>query len=117
GTLIYITPTAGSMIESAARDDNSSGWQSVVHPDDYAATASAWLHALRTGSQFDVTHRFLRATGVHGWSRCRGEPLRDEHASIVGWYGALIDYDDLPSASLGEAERLAASETLSAIHA
>ncbi|PSS61467.1 PAS domain-containing sensor histidine kinase [Ensifer sp. NM-2] len=97
GKLIYVTPAAlaffGASPESlnSQPDKNRFDWSRVIHPEDYDAAAVAWRRCLQTGEQYTVEHRTLRATGIYGWVRSTGQPIRDGEGAIAGWCGTLID--------------------------
>ncbi|WP_105403642.1 MULTISPECIES: PAS domain-containing protein [Neorhizobium] len=97
GNFIYVTPAAlaffGTSLESlnAQPEEHTLGWKHVIHPEDYDAAAATWRRCLRTGEHYNVEHRMLRATGVYGWARSTGQPVRDRDGSVAGWYGTVID--------------------------
>lgn len=99
GTYTYVTPAALDFLGltlgelNSFPDGDSAGWKRIIHPDDYDAAATAWRRSLRTGEQYNVEHRMLRANGIYGWSRSTGQPVRDGEGRIIGWYGTIIDRD------------------------
>jgi PAS domain S-box-containing protein len=99
------------------------GWEALVHPDDFPETASAFYHAIQTGTSYQVVHRLRRADGEFRWHHVRGEPLRDRQGRIIQWYGLSVDVDEAKKAEdrlrrseayLAEAQRL--SHTGSAVY-
>src|SRR6266481_482109 len=99
------------------------GWEALVHPDDFPETASAFYHAIQTGTSYQVVHRLRRADGEFRWYQVRGEPLRDRQGRIIQWYGLSVDIDEAKKAEdrlrrseayLAEAQRL--SHTGSAVY-
>ncbi len=91
------------------------GWETLIHPDDFQETASAFYHAIRTGTSYQVVHRLRRADGEFRWHHVRGEPLRDRQGRIIQWYGLSVDIDEAKKAEdrlrrseahLAEAQRL-----------
>ncbi|TPI25036.1 PAS domain S-box protein [Mesorhizobium sp. B3-2-1] len=66
----------------------------TVHPDDVAEFRNALYRCLVTGERFSMRHRLRRADGVYRWMSSRAEPMRDEGARIVQWYGLCHDIDD-----------------------
>ncbi|QRM45840.1 PAS domain-containing protein [Rhizobium sp. BG4] len=96
GVFAYLTPAAleffGTSLEALnSSDDGGPGWGRLVHADDYPAATDAWQRALKTGEHYNVEHRMLRSTGTYAWARCSGQPTRNEHGTITGWYGSVID--------------------------
>jgi PAS domain S-box-containing protein len=99
------------------------GWKALIHPDDFSETASAFYHAIQTGTSYQVVHRLRRADGEFRWYHVRGEPLRDPQGRIIQWYGLSVDIDEAKKAEdrlrrseayLAEAQRL--SHTGSAVY-
>ena len=69
-----------------------------VHPEDREATMQVWLHSMRTGTPYEIEHRFQRHDGVYRWYLCRAIPVRDPEGNIIQWYGTSTDIHDLKSA-------------------
>ena len=99
------------------------GWEALIHPDDFPETASAFQHAIQTGTSYQTVHRLRRADGEFRWYHVRGEPLRDPQGRIIQWYGLSVDIDEAKKAEdrlrrseayLAEAQRL--SHTGSAVY-
>jgi PAS domain S-box-containing protein len=70
------------------------GWKEFLHPDDFSATASAFYHAIETGTSYQAVHRLRRVDGEYRWHHARGEPLRDREGRIIQWFGLSIDIDE-----------------------
>jgi len=96
------------------------GWEALLHPDDFPETASAFYHAIQTGTSYQTVHRLRRADGEFRWYHVRGEPLRDREGRIIQWYGLSVDIDEAKKAEdrlrrseayLAEAERLSHTGT------
>src|SRR6266576_4240585 len=83
------------------------GWEALVHPDDFPETASAFYHAIQTGTSYQTVHRLRRADGEFRWYHVRGEPLRDRQGRIIQWYGLFVDIDEAKKAE----DRLRLSES------
>jgi PAS domain S-box-containing protein len=88
-------------------DFKHSGWEAIVHPDDYAETAKAFYHAIQTGTPYQDVLRLRRANGEYRWHHARGEPLRDREGRIIQWYGLSVDIDEAKKAE----DRLRRSES------
>jgi PAS domain S-box-containing protein len=70
------------------------GWLDGVHPDDRAATLSAWSDAEGLGV-FSAECRVRRgADGAYYWFQSLATPVRDEVGRIVEWFGTTTDIDD-----------------------
>jgi len=71
------------------------GWQRAIHPEDLVRHSEKWRNSVATGLVFEDEARFRRsADGEYRWFLVRGVPLRDQHSSIVRWYGTLTDIED-----------------------
>ena len=104
-------------------DFQHGGWETFIHPGDFAETAKAFYHAIQTGTPYQGVMRLRRADGEFRWHDARCEPLRDRQGRIVQWYGLSVDIDEGKKAEdrlrrseayLAEAQRL--SHTGSAVY-
>lgn len=67
------------------------GWLEAIHPEDRAATLSAWEQA-GEGGVMAVEHRVRHArSGSYVWHSTRSRPLRDPQGRIVEWLGTTTD--------------------------
>jgi PAS domain S-box-containing protein len=88
----------------AGEDAVAGTGDSALHPDDRARTAERWRHCVATGEEYEIEHRFRRASDdSFRWHLSRGLPMRDEQGTIVGWVGTATDIDDQKRAT--EAQR------------
>ncbi|MPR11983.1 PAS domain S-box protein [Microvirga tunisiensis] len=97
-------------------DTAGSGWQSVVHPADLDRNLEKWRVRAAAGEPYENESRYRRAAdGACRWFLDRAVPLRDEHGTILKWYGVLTDIEDRKRAEdalrrsehyLAEAQRL-----------
>mgnify|MGYP002777069605 CR=1 FL=1 len=88
-------------------DTDGEGWQNPLHPDDVERTGEVWQESLRTGKPYDIEYRFRRASdGEYRWHIGRALPLRDEHGTIVKWFGSCTDIHDQKLAIEDRAEAL-----------
>jgi PAS domain S-box-containing protein len=72
----------------------ATGWRLLLHPDDLAATITAWREAREGGEVYAHEYRLRRADGSYRWFLARGEPVRDENGRITGWVGTNTDIED-----------------------
>ncbi len=87
-------------------DARGDGWKEPFHPADIAEHAKRWAASLATGKPFENEARMRRASdGKYRWFLHRAVPLRDEHGTIVSWYGTSLDIEDRKRAE-EERERL-----------
>ncbi len=87
-------------------DALADGWKQVLHPDDHAAMAAAWLHAVSTGEPYDIEARRRMADGTYRWMRSQAFPRRNKNRDITQWYGYTEDVHDrrLTEQALRESE-------------
>ena len=62
-----------------------------VHPDDQVRVREAIHKAIREGSVFEMEHKVQRLDGNEGWTFSRATPVRDQHGTVVEWFGAASD--------------------------
>lgn len=72
-------------------DALGAGWLQAVHPEDIARTSDAWLEAVCTGVQLDISYRLRMKDGQYRWSRGRASPRRNQDGEILRWYGTVED--------------------------
>ena len=70
------------------------GRKLAVHPDDLEAHLSKWRASLQTGAPFENEARHCDSRGAYRWFLVRALPLRDQHGTILKWYGILTDIED-----------------------
>jgi PAS domain S-box-containing protein len=69
--------------------------QAIMHPDDAPRAIAKWLHEiLPEGRPGEFEVRLRRFDGAYRWFIVRAEPMRDEHGTIVQWYGTNTDIED-----------------------
>lgn len=71
------------------------GWIKMVHPDDRDRNISAWLHSIKSGTDYIFEHRFLRSDGEYRWQLSRAIPQKDSMGNILMWVGASTDIQDM----------------------
>jgi PAS domain S-box-containing protein len=71
------------------------GWLEAIHPDDRAATQSAWQEA-RLNGEYYIEHRIRRASdGEYLWHQTRAKPLEGNRAAAGDWVGMMTDINHL----------------------
>jgi PAS domain S-box-containing protein len=66
----------------------------TIHPEDIEGYINRWQASLTSGDLFENEVRLLRADGQYRWFLVRGVPLRNEHGTILKWFGTLTDIED-----------------------
>ena len=70
-------------------------FDSLLHPDDQAATFTALAEALEGSAEYRVEFRLLTKAGGYRWFRSRAKVLRDAQGEHRRMAGSLQDIDDL----------------------
>jgi PAS domain S-box-containing protein len=101
----------------SVEQSSGAGWQRAIHPEDLVRHSGKWRISVATGQLFEDEARFrCAADRGYRWFLVRGVPLRDQHGTIVRWYGTLTDLEDRKRAEealqqsqlyLAEGQRLA----------
>jgi PAS domain S-box-containing protein len=94
GRLLTISPRFEDLTGSPVEEALAAGWENVLHPDDVAPVMEAVGRSFETGEPLDVEHRVRLKSGQYGWMRSRAYPRRDEHGTILRWYGTTEDISD-----------------------
>ncbi len=69
------------------------GWQTAHHPEDLLRVMEEWPKALATGAPIEIEFRLKRYDGEYRWHLANVDPVRDDHGTIVGWYGSVVDIE------------------------
>jgi PAS domain S-box-containing protein len=94
----------------SVEQSSGAGWQRAIHPEDLVRHSEKWRISVATGQLFEDEARFRRvADGEYRWFLVRGVPLRDQHGTIVEWYGTLTDIEDQKHAEQLQADLTHAS--------
>jgi PAS domain S-box-containing protein/putative nucleotidyltransferase with HDIG domain len=100
----------------ARREDGEQwGWRPVVHPDDEERTVAAWLHAVDTGTLYEVRHRIRRRDGRFRWFVSRAAPVVDSVGRVTKWFGTATDIDDQVESELALQRRVAQQSTVATL--
>lgn len=83
------------------------GWNSLLHAEDRARALAAWRNAVAQRAPYDLEYRVRRHDGAYDWFHVVARPIRDEHGSIVRWFGVATNIERLKSA---EEQRIATLE-------
>lgn len=70
-------------------------WLDIVHPEDRDVAEQRWKSSLASGGPLQVEIRMRRAAdGKYRWFLMRANPLLNESAEILRWFGTCTDIDD-----------------------
>lgn len=76
------------------------GWLDAVHPEDRAATASAWALALAQATLYQVQYQLRHHSGEYRWMDVLGVPVFHPDGSLAEWFGCHIDITERKLAQL-----------------
>ncbi|SFJ48014.1 diguanylate cyclase domain-containing protein [Aerobium aerolatum] len=80
-------------------DALGNGWFKALHPDDTQRLVAYWNEHLKTGQPVDVKFRIRLKDGSYRWVRARASARRTKEGTILKWYGAVEDIDDVEQAT------------------
>jgi PAS domain S-box-containing protein len=72
--------------------------QELIHPEDAPEVQRTLWNCFRTGDGCVMRFRWREQDDAYRWAECRVAPRRDQHGSIVQWYGVSLDVDDIVTA-------------------
>jgi|GEM_PF-2352616 len=71
---------------------SAAGWQSIVHPDDFASSAARWEGSLATGDPHAMDVRLRRGSdGVYRWFHMQATLTHDSDGKPLKWYGSAVE--------------------------
>jgi signal transduction histidine kinase len=79
-------------------------WEPAIYKDDHQVTIDVWNQAMKTGNIYQVEHRIKDVDRTWHWYLSRGIPVRDEHGTIIKWYGTTTNIDSIKKVQLALAE-------------
>lgn len=95
GTVTYYNKRVFEFAGAKQNDDGTWTWETTVHPEDLEATSSAWMHAVKTKTPYEVEHRLLMRDGRYRWHLSRAYAYETEEGTK--WYGTATDVHDQKS--------------------
>lgn len=83
-------------IEFCGKDicHDSSGWSSMIHPDDLEKAISEYKKGLKTRTQIVNVYRCRRADGVYRWVHDICVPRFLSNGSFIGYAGSVVDIEN-----------------------
>ena len=86
---------------------HSTGWQALVHPDDYDAYVGEFLNATRERRHYHAEGRVQNARGEWRWIDSHGRPRFSQSGEFQGVAGSSVDITERKQAeqALAESER------------
>lgn len=94
GELEYFNQAVFDFSGRTEEDLLTSGWITLVHPDDQEENNKLWKNSVETGNDFIYEHRFRKANGDYRWQLSRAVAQRDNNGKILQWVGTSTDIHD-----------------------
>ncbi len=105
GRNMYASKSLLDLVGLTQEQCSNFGWMKVLHPDDIERTIKAWQKCARTGSNWNIEHRFRGLDGQWYSVLARGVPVRNEKGEVIFWAGINLDISDLKKAEAVLKER------------
>ena len=71
-----------------------SGWQKIIHHDDWEKNKNQWEESIRTGKNYEAENRLLRKDGKYLWHLTMAIALKDEDGKIKMWIGTKTEIQE-----------------------
>lgn len=91
GKNIYASESYLKLVGMSQKQCSEFGWGDALHPDDAEKTIAAWKECAKSGTIWDIEHRFKGVDGNWHPILARGVPVRDENGKIIFWCGINLD--------------------------
>ena len=75
-------------------DLKGSGWQKIIHPDDWKKNKKQWEESISTGKDYEAENRLLRKDGKYLWHLTLAVALKDEDGNIKTWVGSKTEIQE-----------------------
>ncbi|MEJ8802797.1 ATP-binding protein [Pontibacter sp. H249] len=72
-------------------EEQDTGWQEGVHPDDYKLLVKTYEQALEQKSTYEIEVRLKGADGEYRWFLSQGVPRFMPDGTFIGYIGACVD--------------------------
>jgi PAS domain S-box-containing protein len=94
GVLDYFSNSVFNYSGLTHEEASNGGWIDIVHPEDREENIRRWQHAVATGEDFFMEHRFRRHDGKYRWQLSRATAQKNSKGEILQWVGTSTDIDD-----------------------
>ncbi|WP_294235898.1 GAF domain-containing protein [uncultured Sphingomonas sp.] len=95
GQWTWASPQWVEMTGLSVEQSMGHGWLAAVHPNDREAARRFWADASERGDLAMEGQLRDARTGRYRWFKTRATPVRDDHGTIVEWFGTSTDIDTL----------------------
>ena len=91
GNKNYFNKTLLDYAGKSFEELEGSGWQQIIHPDDWEKNKTQWEKSLSTGIDYETENRLLRKDGKYLWHLTRAVAIKDEDGKIKMWVGSKTE--------------------------
>lgn len=77
------------------RQMQTSGWETVLHPDDEQRVREKILRCFQTGEAWEDAFSLRDRQGQYRWFLGRAIPIKDEAGKVVRWFGTNTDITEM----------------------
>ena len=91
GNKNYFNKTLLNYAGKSFEELEGSGWQQIIHPDDWEENKNKWEESISTGKNYEAQNRLLRKDGKYLWHLTQAVALKSEDGKIKTWVGAKTE--------------------------
>ena len=95
GALDYVSDLTARYFGKTAEEVIGEQWLGVLHPEDVTHTVERWQRSLASGEPYEVEFRLWSAAhDAYRWHLGRATAQRDEHGTIIRWFGTNTEIEE-----------------------
>ena len=91
GNKNYFNQTLLDYAGSSLEELKGTGWQKIIHPDDWEKNKDQWEECISTGKNYETENRLLRKDGKYLWHLTLAVAIKDESGKIKTWVGSKTE--------------------------
>jgi len=90
--ILYVNQWFKDYIDIPLKSLSDTGWETVIHPDDYPAVSEQWSQGVESQRAVKMEYRLKHTnTGEYRWHLGITTPLKDDNGKLLYWIGYLVD--------------------------
>ena len=94
GNKNYFNKTLLNYAGKSFEELKGSGWQKIIHPDDWEDNKAIWEESISTGKDYVAENRLLREDGKYLWHLTQAVALKSEDGKIKTWVGSKTEIQE-----------------------
>ena len=87
----FLNERCEQILGSRLDDVADTPWTELLPVGEQARVRTSWRLAVESATRFAEEFRYTRPDGKQLWMRAEAGPLRDQHGSISGFIGTMVD--------------------------